>query len=190
MRRSFLQDHGAGTHDGLLTDHSPRQHDGTDSDVRQGPDRHTAAEYNARRNMSVRADSAIVFDDGSAVHNAIFADDRAGVNDDSGHHDCSSSDPCGRSDNGSWMNKSRRRESAFQCVTKTPGASAIITYSDEESASGKVMEFVGSAYDRAAAEGQAGLREIIIDEDNGVETSGSPHDVQNDFRVPAGTPNQ
>ena len=40
--------------------------------------------------MNVGADYAVVFDNGSAVDNAVFADYRASVEYDSGHYDGSS----------------------------------------------------------------------------------------------------
>jgi hypothetical protein len=55
--------------------------------MRKLPDAHAAAKYNAGRNMNVRADLAIVFDDRSTVDNAVFANYGIGIDDGSGHYD-------------------------------------------------------------------------------------------------------
>jgi len=88
----FFQDNGTGTHDGLLTDHRAWQHDGADPDLCKRADAHPPTQDNARRDMYVRFDSAIVLDYRSGINNAVFADDRPRIDNYAWHHDTTRSD--------------------------------------------------------------------------------------------------
>jgi hypothetical protein len=57
--------------------------------VGERPYAHPAAEDNARRDVDVIGDPAIVLDNCSRVDDAVFSNYRASVDDYSGHHDCS-----------------------------------------------------------------------------------------------------
>jgi hypothetical protein len=57
--------------------------------MRERPYAHPAAECNARRDVDVIGDPAIVLDNRPRVDDAVFADDGAGIDDNSRHHDCS-----------------------------------------------------------------------------------------------------
>jgi hypothetical protein len=56
---------------------------------------------------------AIVLDNRSRVDDAVFSDNRAGIDDDSGHYYGPSSDACRRSNDSSRVNKSRGQEPVF-----------------------------------------------------------------------------
>jgi hypothetical protein len=70
-------------------------------------DAYPATQNYAGGDMSMRLNSAIVLDYRSAVDNAVFADYRTGIDDDSGHHYGPPSDACRRSNDGGGVNKSR-----------------------------------------------------------------------------------
>jgi hypothetical protein len=62
--------------------------------MRKQVDADTASEDNAGRYMHVCPNSAIVLDDCPAVDNAVFADHRTSIDDNSGHHYRASSNAC------------------------------------------------------------------------------------------------
>lgn len=185
----FSKYNGATANDTFLADSSTWEHYGADSNMREWPDGHASTEDNARRDMNVRVDSAIVLDYRSAVNNAIFADDGPGVDDDSGHYNRSRSNACRRSNDGSRMNKNSGQEPLFERETKTPGASAVITYSDDEGAFGKAVQFPGSTYERAIAKREADLPRVVVQEQDALESSSAPGNVQNDLAVTPSAPN-
>ena len=98
-RRHFFKDDRAGAYNRFFADRGPREHDGTHSNMRAKSDAHTPPKDGARRNMSMRIDSAIMLNDASGIDDAVFADRRAGVDDRSRHYNGSASNACrGRND--------------------------------------------------------------------------------------------
>jgi hypothetical protein len=91
-RWRFFEDNGTGTHDRLLADYRAGEHNGAYPDVREPADAHPPAQDNARRDMYVRFDSAIVLDYRSGIYDAVFADDRPRIDNYSWHHDTTRSD--------------------------------------------------------------------------------------------------
>jgi hypothetical protein len=86
------------------------------------------------------------------------------------------------------MEEPGRQKSIFQCATETPSPSAIIPYCDNESTSRKLVQYIGSAYDRAFAKGPARFASVVVDEDDTVKLSVLASDIQDYFRVSAGSP--
>ena len=91
-----LQHYRARADDGGFTDYSQWQNGGMNAGVRVLPDSYSATEDYAGREMDVIADYAIVLDNRACVHNAVRADDGAGIHHGLWHDDCSLPDNSGR----------------------------------------------------------------------------------------------
>jgi hypothetical protein len=81
------QDNRSGSYHCRITDRRAWQDDCSDPDVGERADAHPAAQDNARRDVDVIGDPAIVLDNSSRVDDAVFSDDGAGIDDNSRHHD-------------------------------------------------------------------------------------------------------
>jgi hypothetical protein len=140
--------------------------------------------------MDVRADSAIMLDDRSAVDDAVFTDDRTCVHDYPGHDDGSRSNACRRSNDSGWVNESRGQETISARLAKAPGASAVISHRDNKVAAGETLELLGAAHNLAITEGRATFRGIVVQECDALEMSGAMGDVENDFPMSSGAPDE
>jgi hypothetical protein len=189
-RGRLFEDNSAGAHDGLFAECSAREHGGADSNVSERADAHSSTEHSPRRDMNVRIDSAVVLDYRSGVDNAIFADHRVCVDDRSRHYHGSVADLCRWRNDGGCVNKSCRREPIFERSVETPGACAVITNGNDESAANKTRQLLHPTDGRAIAERETGFRRVVIQECDALETSGTAGDVQNDLSVPPSAPDQ
>lgn len=157
--------------------------------MRKGFDAHTPAEHNAGRDMNVRVDSAIMLDYRAAVNDAVFADDGAGIDDDSRHHNGSTSDPCRSSNDGGWMNEGCGREPISERAGETPCARAVITHGNDESASSEAMQVQRSTQQWAITKLKANSRSVVVQEGYALEASGASGNVQNDLSMSSSAPN-
>jgi len=69
------------------------------------------------------------------------------------------------------MNESLRQEPVSEGAAETSCASAVVADGDDEIASGKAMQFLGSAYKRAITNNNAGPTSVIVQKHNSFETS-------------------
>jgi hypothetical protein len=189
-RRGFFEDNGASAHHGFLADHGAGEHDGSDSNMGVRADSDAPAQRNAGRNMDVRPDSAIMLDNGRAVDNAVFADNRTGVNHRSRHYHRAGSDTCRWSYDGRAMNEDGRPKIVSAGAAETLCSFAVVADRNDEGASVETVQFLGSADQRAVAEGAAVFRGVIVKEDDVFVKSHAASDVQNDCAMPTCAPNQ
>jgi hypothetical protein len=188
--RRFFEDNGTGTHDGILADHPAGEHDGADPDVREQANAYSPAQDNARRDMDVCLDSAIVLDYRAAVNNAIFADHRPRIDDHSWHHDSARSDARRRCNDSCWVNESCGRKPISERAAEAPSTCPVITYGNDEGVSGKAMQLLMPTHQQAVAKCEIGFRRIVVQECNAFEMSGAPGCIQNDLSVASSAPNQ
>jgi hypothetical protein len=84
------------------------------------------------------------------------------------------------------MNKRYGNKPEFAGPRKAPPPYGIITYGNNES----VSQLLRYADNRTPTKRSSYFCTIFIDKKYAIEKSGTLHHIQNDFTVPAGTPDQ
>ena len=174
----------------LLADCGSREHDRTDSNMRERPDTHTAAEDDAGRDVNVGIDFTVMLDYGSGVDNAVLTDHRTGINDYSRHYNGPPPDGRRRSDHSSWMNEEFRKESGITRAAEAVGAGAVISYGDDEGGAEKTGQLSRSSDERTITKCETDCRGRVVEKHDSLERSHAARDIENDLAVPSGTPDQ
>ena len=84
--------HRAGADEDVAANRDPRNADGASAKHGSFADRHSSSQADARAEVSVRGDFAVVIDAATGVSDAIFADLGVGVHDNSTKNDGSGAD--------------------------------------------------------------------------------------------------